>query len=66
MRNSSDRPRVGDEVEYATGRRAIVTDIRDGIPYLRAAGGRLWPTDAPATLKVMRTREQRLADGDVW
>lgn len=66
MTSSSRRPQVGDEVEYATGRRAIVTDIRNGIPYLRVLGRRTWPAQDPDSLKVMRTRTQRIADGDLW
>ncbi|MCW7988210.1 hypothetical protein XF35_23850 [Streptomyces platensis subsp. clarensis] len=66
MTSSSQRPQVGDEVEEATGRRAIVTDIRKGIPYLRAVGRREWPAEDPDSLTVMRTRSQRIADGDLY
>ncbi|MEU9120179.1 hypothetical protein AB0C96_10005 [Streptomyces sp. NPDC048506] len=59
------RPQVGDEVEYAVGRRAIVTDIRNGTPYLRRAGRREWPAEDPDALRVRRTRTQRIADGDL-
>ncbi|RXS85335.1 hypothetical protein EST92_08335 [Streptomyces sp. TM32] len=66
MTSPSHRPQVGDEVEYTTGRRAIVTDIRKGIPYLRTAGRREWPAEDPDSLTVMRTRSQRISDGDLW
>ncbi|MDC7337500.1 hypothetical protein [Streptomyces lydicus] len=58
------RPQVGDEVEYGRGRRAIVTDIRNGIPYLRAAGLKEWPAPDPGALRVSRSRAERIADGD--
>ncbi len=64
--SGGQRPQVGDEVEYAAGRRAIVTDIRNGIPYLRAVGRREWPAEEPNSLSVTRTRVQRIADGDLW
>ncbi|MFF4602716.1 hypothetical protein ACFY12_08185 [Streptomyces sp. NPDC001339] len=64
MASPSQGPQVGDEVQYAPDRQAVVTDIRNGIPYLRAAGRRSWPAEDPDTLRVMRTRSQRIADGD--
>lgn len=62
--NGGQRPQVGDEVEYALGRRAIVTDIRNGVPYLRVAGRREWPAEDPDSLRVTRTRSQRITEGD--
>ncbi|MER0480066.1 hypothetical protein ABR737_17255 [Streptomyces sp. Edi2] len=59
-------PQVGDEVEYAPGRLAVVTDIRKGVPYLRRSGIGEWPVRDPAGLTVKRTRAQRIADGDPW
>ncbi|MFI0784937.1 hypothetical protein ACH4Q6_04960 [Streptomyces lydicus] len=62
---TTDRlPQVGDEVEYDRSRLAIVTDIRKGIPYLRAGGRKEWPAPDPGALRVSRTRAQRIADGD--
>ncbi|MFI1741912.1 hypothetical protein [Streptomyces sioyaensis] len=57
-------PRVGDEVEYAPGRLAVVTDIRKGVFFLRLPGRPEWPVAQPGALTVSRTRTQRLADGD--
>ncbi|MYT30514.1 MULTISPECIES: hypothetical protein [unclassified Streptomyces] len=57
-------PEVGDEVEYAPGRMAIVTDIREGIPYLRKPGIREWRVQDPTSLTVMRTRAERIAASD--
>ncbi|MFI0908589.1 hypothetical protein ACH4TE_34500 [Streptomyces sioyaensis] len=62
--SAGQRPRVGDEVEYAPGRRAVVTDIRKGVLFLRRPGRREWPVAEPEALSVSRTRTQRLADGD--
>ncbi|MGW7572614.1 hypothetical protein [Streptomyces sp. NPDC054765] len=64
--SAGQRPEVGDEVEYAPGRRAMVTDIRRGVLYLRRPGSREWPAEDPVSLTVARTREQRIAAGDVW
>ncbi|MCF3174575.1 hypothetical protein IPZ61_14730 [Streptomyces sioyaensis] len=62
-------PKVGDEVEYPTSRgplaRATVTDIRKGVYYLRVPGRAEWPVPEPGRLKVMRTRIERLEDGDL-
>ncbi|MFI7101052.1 hypothetical protein ACIBK8_16970 [Streptomyces sp. NPDC050161] len=58
-------PGVGDEVEYAPGLLAIVTDIRRGVPYLRS-GPRQWPVDDTSALRVRRSRERRISEGDVW
>ncbi|MEV7466415.1 hypothetical protein AB0O20_07840 [Streptomyces kronopolitis] len=57
-------PEVGDEVEYAPGRLAVLTDIREGVPYLRSPGITEWPVQDPTTLTVKRTRAERLAAGD--
>lgn len=59
-------PEVGDEVEYAPGRRAVVTDIRKGDYYLRTTGNREWPVPDPDQLTVKRTRAERIAAGDLW
>ncbi|MFI0212790.1 hypothetical protein [Streptomyces lydicus] len=50
--------------EYDPGRLAIVTDIRKGVPYLRAAGLKEWPAPDPDDLRVSRSRAERIADGD--
>ncbi|MFM9368584.1 hypothetical protein [Streptomyces sp. Da 82-17] len=53
-------PEVGDEV--SDGRAlAIVTDIREGVVWLRADGREAWPADRPDELTVTRTRAQRIA-----
>ncbi|MFG2861127.1 hypothetical protein [Streptomyces sioyaensis] len=57
-------PEVGDEVEYAPGRLAVLTDIRKGIPYLRIPGNKEWPVQDPTTLTVKRTRAERIAADD--
>ncbi|MGW8557119.1 hypothetical protein [Streptomyces tubercidicus] len=57
-------PQVGDEVEYAPGRLAVVTDIRKGVPYLRKSGIREWPVQDPTALTVKRTRAERIAVDD--
>ncbi|MEU4134510.1 hypothetical protein [Streptomyces wuyuanensis] len=58
-------PRVGDEV--TDGRiRAIVTDIRGSVIWLRARYGcSEWPAEDPKRLKVARTREQRIEADEV-
>lgn len=58
------RPEVGDQVEYAPGCRAVLTDIRKGVLILRGPGGLEWPAADPDGLKVTRTRMQRRTDGD--
>lgn len=58
-------PAVGDEVEYAPGRLAVVTDIRKGVPYLRRSGIGEWPAPDPEALTVKRTRVERIAAGDL-
>ncbi|WP_329151019.1 hypothetical protein OIU91_27760 [Streptomyces sp. NBC_01456] len=57
-------PEIGDEVEYAPGRLAILTDFRKGIPYLRRPGIKEWPVQDPTTLTVTRTRDERIAADD--
>ncbi|MCF3178197.1 hypothetical protein IPZ61_33455 [Streptomyces sioyaensis] len=64
--SAGQRPEVGDEVEYAPGRLAVVTDIRKGVIYLRGPGSREWPAEDPGALTVARTRTERIAAGDVW
>ncbi|MGX1855056.1 hypothetical protein [Streptomyces sp. NPDC055299] len=64
-RESSPQPEVGDEVEYAPGRHAVVTDIRRGDYYLRTYGRREWPVENPEELRVKRTRAERIAAGDL-
>ncbi|GAB7033334.1 hypothetical protein JCM4914_47950 [Streptomyces platensis subsp. malvinus] len=63
---ASRRPQVGDEVVYGGGRRALVTDIRKGRVWLRAHGRREWEVPAGVTLTVVRTRIERIAEGDLW
>ncbi|MGW2917441.1 hypothetical protein ACWDBF_06215 [Streptomyces angustmyceticus] len=63
---SARRAEVGDEVEYAPGRRAVVTDIRGGEYYLRSPGNREWPVRDPDALTVKRTRAERVAADDLW
>ncbi|MYT30915.1 MULTISPECIES: hypothetical protein [unclassified Streptomyces] len=55
-------PAVGDEVEYAPDRVAIVTDIREDVVILRRPGYPEWPATDPKQLRVKRTRAQRIAD----
>jgi hypothetical protein len=56
-------PGVDDEVEYQPGCRAIVTDISQGVPILRAAARSEWPADNPDQLVVTRTRQERIEAG---
>lgn len=55
-------PGVGDEVSYdAEGlTRAVVTDIRRCVYYLRAPGRGEWAVMDPGLLRVTRTRDERL------
>ncbi|MEV5352086.1 hypothetical protein RKD24_003514 [Streptomyces calvus] len=59
------RAEVGDLVEDASGRHAIVTDIRQGTDWvLRPESGSPtteWETDEPGTLDVIETRADRLS-----
>ncbi|OIK00199.1 hypothetical protein [Streptomyces monashensis] len=56
---------VGDLVEGADGRHAIVTDIKQGTAWvLRPESGSpttQWETDEPDTLHVIETRTDRLS-----
>ncbi|MGW3984342.1 hypothetical protein [Streptomyces mirabilis] len=63
MTATEQLPGVGDEV-MDSGVRAIVTDIRQGVIWLRANGRDEWPAEEPRQLKVTRTRVERIADGD--
>lgn len=59
-----NRPTVGDEVEYAPDRRAVVTDIRGDVYYLRCPGRSEWPAEDPDALTVTQPRAERnAADG---
>lgn len=58
------RPWVGDEVLADDKVRAIVTDVRDGVLWLRASGREGWPALDPELLTVTRTREDRAAAGE--
>ncbi|MET8767691.1 MULTISPECIES: hypothetical protein [Streptomyces] len=59
------RAEVGDLVEDADGRHAIVTDIRQDTDWvLRPESGSptiQWETDEPDTLHVIETRTERLS-----
>ncbi|MCG0068447.1 hypothetical protein CFC35_41610 [Streptomyces sp. FBKL.4005] len=63
MNATEQLPGVGDEVTE-DGTRAIVTDIRQGVVWLRAPGRDEWPAADPRRLKVTRTRRERIAAGD--
>ncbi|MFG2631080.1 hypothetical protein [Streptomyces sp. NPDC048473] len=64
MTRTDDLPGVGDEV--MEGRvRAIVTDIRGGVIWLRTTGRAEWPAENPTQLKVRRTRAELIAAGDL-
>ena len=64
MTPTDELPRVGDEV--MEGRvRAIVTDIRGGVVWLRASGRDEWPAEDPRQLTVRRTRAELIAAGDL-
>ncbi|MFI2241186.1 hypothetical protein [Streptomyces chrestomyceticus] len=58
------KPAVGDEVLHGRTR-AIVTDIRAGVVWLRAPGRDEWPADDSQRLRVTRTRVQRIEAGDL-
>ena len=58
------RPWVGDEVLADDDVRAIVTDVRDGVLWLRASGREDWPAQDPKLLTVTRRREERAAAGE--
>ncbi|CAM5666257.1 putative protein OS=Streptomyces fumanus OX=67302 GN=GCM10018772_10080 PE=4 SV=1 [Streptomyces fumanus] len=58
------RAGVGDLIEDADGRHAIVTDIKQGAVWvLRPVSGgttNQWETDEPDSLHVIETREERV------
>lgn len=59
-------PHVGDEVEYAPGKRAILSDIERSAYRLRRPGGSAtWTVPSTTALTVVRTLAQRRAAGDV-
>ncbi|PJE97099.1 hypothetical protein CUT44_14030 [Streptomyces carminius] len=64
MSGHEDLPRVGDEV-LENQVRAIVTDIRSGVIWLRAAGREEWPAEDPGKLRVRRTRTELIAAGEL-
>jgi hypothetical protein len=64
MTANEQLPEVGDEVMEGSVR-AIVTDVRSGVVWLRRAGREEWPAEDPARLKVRRTRAERVAAGDL-
>ena len=57
------RLRVGDEELADDEVRAIGTDVRDGVLWLRA-GREDWPAQEPELVTVTRTREDRAAAGE--
>lgn len=61
--NQKTLPGVGDEVEYAPGSRAIVTDIRADAVILRTPAQSEWPADNPERLVVTEARADRVRRG---
>lgn len=57
-------PEVGDEIRDGTVL-ATVTDVRGGKVRLRTPGRKDWSPEHPDQVTVIRTREQRIADGDL-
>lgn len=58
-------PSVGDEVMEGQTR-AVVTDIRGGVVWLRKPhGGPEWLAEDPRKLTVRRTRKEMIAAGDL-
>lgn len=59
-----ERAEVGDLVQDEQGRRAIVTDIKQGSTWvLRPPSGGMtaqWETEDPGSLQVLETRASRL------
>lgn len=66
MTETATMPSVGDEVMEGQ-KRAIVTDIRSGVVWLRApsGGGPEWPAEEPRKLTVRRTRKEMIQAGDL-
>ncbi|MER6723353.1 hypothetical protein [Streptomyces halstedii] len=62
----TEMPSVGDEVEEGKTR-AVVTDVRGGVIWLRPlrGGSTEWPAENPRRLKIRRTRAQMIAAGDL-
>ncbi|GAA2964714.1 hypothetical protein [Kitasatospora cinereorecta] len=59
-------PSVGDEVMEGKTR-AVVTDVRGGVVWLRhlAGGTTEWPAENPMRLKIRRTRAEMIEAGDL-
>ncbi|AWN32628.1 hypothetical protein [Streptomyces sp. NEAU-S7GS2] len=66
MTETNTLPSVGDEVMEGKTR-AVVTDIRGGVVWLRRQGGGSmeWPAEDPRRLIVRRTRTEMIKDGDL-
>ncbi|GGO98327.1 hypothetical protein [Wenjunlia tyrosinilytica] len=66
MTETNALPSVGDEVMEGKTR-AIVTDVRGGVAWLRrqTGGGEEWPAEEPHKLTVRRTRKEMIAAGDL-
>ncbi|MER5259841.1 hypothetical protein [Streptomyces sp. NPDC002855] len=59
------RPQAGDEVEYAPHCRAVLTDLRHEVPILYGPGGLERVAADPEGLRVIRTRAERIAAGEL-
>ncbi|MEU2899661.1 hypothetical protein ABZ690_35760 [Streptomyces sp. NPDC006967] len=59
-------PSVGDEVVEGKTR-AVVTDVRGGVVWLRhlTGGTTEWPAEDPMRLKIRRTRAEMIEAGDL-
>lgn len=67
MTETETMPSVGDEVMEGK-KRAVVTDIRGGVVWLRlphGGGGTEWPAAEPSKLTVRRTRAEMIEAGDL-
>ncbi|MEV5012159.1 hypothetical protein ACFY3J_36470 [Streptomyces sp. NPDC001231] len=66
MTETHTLPSVGDEVMEGKTR-AIVTDIRGGVVWLRSrsGGGPEWPAEDPRRLTVRRTRAEMIEAGEL-
>ncbi|MFE7212494.1 hypothetical protein ACFU93_21370 [Streptomyces sp. NPDC057611] len=67
MTETHTLPSVGDEVMEGKTR-AIVTDIRGGVVWLRrphGGGGAEWPAEDPRKLTVRRTRAEMIEGGEL-